>query len=99
MESKRKGEFESIKDVLEHLIHDTNLERGLDEIAMDDDWLAVMGKGVYTYTKEILYKNGQLTVRLSSSVLREELSYGKEKIINLMNEKLQKPLINRIKLL
>ena len=99
MENKRKGEFESIKDVLEHLIHDTNLEKGLDEIAIDDAWLAVMGKGVYTYTKEIVFKNGQLTVRLSSSVLREELSYGKEKIINLMNEKLQKPLINRIKLL
>jgi hypothetical protein len=35
-------------------------------------------------------------VSLSSSTLREELSYGKEKIINLLNDALEKDAIKKI---
>jgi hypothetical protein len=35
-------------------------------------------------------------VQLSSSVLREELSYGKEKIINMLNEELGKTIIKKL---
>ena len=41
-------------------------------------------------------KNGTLYIKLKSSALREELSYGKEKIIKLLNEKLKKDLIKKI---
>jgi hypothetical protein len=37
-------------------------------------------------------------VKLKSSVLREELSYGKEKIIKMMNEELGENLISKIML-
>ncbi|MDX1784359.1 MAG: DciA family protein, partial [Aequorivita vladivostokensis] len=37
-----------------------------------------------------------LYVQLSSSVLREELSYGKEKIVKLLNEELGKELIKKV---
>ncbi|MDG1052323.1 MAG: DciA family protein, partial [Flavobacteriaceae bacterium] len=37
-----------------------------------------------------------LYVSLSSSVLRQELSYGKQKIVDLINEEIGKNLINKI---
>jgi hypothetical protein len=35
-------------------------------------------------------------VQLSSSVLREELSYGKEKIIKMLNEELGKDIVKKL---
>ena len=55
-----------------------------------------MKNGVANYTTDINLKNGTLYVKLKSSVLREELSYGKEKIVKLLNEKLKKNLIKKI---
>ena len=54
-----------------------------------------MGNGVNNYTTNILLKQETLYVQLSSSVLREELSYGKEKIITMLNEHLGKELIKK----
>jgi hypothetical protein len=37
-----------------------------------------------------------LYIQLSSSVLREELSYGKERIVKILNEALSKELITKL---
>ena len=55
-----------------------------------------MGPGVANYTKEVILERDILYVQLSSSVLREELSYGREKIIRLLNEELGKNLIDKV---
>jgi hypothetical protein len=55
-----------------------------------------MENGVANYTTDITLNNGTLYIKLKSSVLREELSYGKEKIVKLLNEKLKKDLIKKI---
>jgi hypothetical protein len=56
----------------------------------------MMGKGVNTYTNSVKLHKDVLYVELSSSVLREELSYGKDKIINMLNESLGKNLITKL---
>jgi hypothetical protein len=55
-----------------------------------------MGNGVNTYTTEIQLKGNTLYVALSSAVLREELSYGKDKIITMINEELRKELVKQL---
>jgi len=57
-----------------------------------------MGQGVVSYTEKVQLQNKTLVISLSSSVLREELSYGKEKIITMMNEELGEELISKIML-
>ncbi|HBY67804.1 MAG TPA: DUF721 domain-containing protein, partial [Flavobacteriaceae bacterium] len=59
-------------------------------------WHAVMGSAISNYTTAIKLDREVLYVQLSSSVLREELSYGKEKILKLVNEELGKDLIKKI---
>ena len=55
-----------------------------------------MGSGVNNYTTAMEFKKDTLYVQLSSSVLREELSYGKEKIITMLNEAIGKPIISKL---
>lgn len=96
---KRTDEFLSIKDALHDMLQENKLQHGIDEIDVQKAWKAVMGKGVSSYTIQVELKNKTLLIKLTSSTLREELSYGKEKIIQMMNENLKKTVINKVKLL
>lgn len=94
--ARRKAENTSIGDVLKDFIQSNKLEKGLDKVGVKEAWHGVMGKAISNYTTNILLERDTLFVQLSSSVLREELSYGKEKIIKLLNEELGKELIKKL---
>ena len=55
-----------------------------------------MGNGVNNYTTNVSLQRDTLYVQLSSSVLREELSYGKKKIIKMLNEELGKDIVKKL---
>ncbi|MFK7747840.1 MAG: DUF721 domain-containing protein [Kordia sp.] len=93
---KRHTEHRTISEVLKDFVSENRLEDGLDKIDARDAWLKVMGNGVNTYTTNVLLKNDTLYVSLSSAVLRQELSYGKDKIIKNLNESLGKELIKTL---
>ncbi len=99
MSSKRNTEFLPIKDLMPNVLQENKLQKGMDLMAIKEAWSSVMGNGVVSYTQDVQFKNGTLVVKLLSSVLREELSYGKNKIVDLLNKKLNKPLIKNVKLL
>jgi len=81
------------------MLSENKLQHGIDQVDVQKAWKNVMGKGVSSYTIQVELKNKTLLVKLSSSTLREELSYGKEKIVQMMNENLKKTVIKRVKLL
>jgi len=89
----------SIKDIMNDVLQDNKLQKGIDLLTIKEAWAEVMGNGVVSYTNDLQFKNNILYVKLTSSVLREELSYGKDKIIKLLNEKLNKVLINNVMLI
>ncbi len=85
-----------IDRLIKSYIKENNLEDGLENIEVNNLWYETMKNGVANYTTDLNLKNGTLYIKLKSSALREELSYGKEKIIKLLNEKLKKDLIKKI---
>lgn len=91
--AKRFNEESPIGDVLKQFIQENRLQAGMDKIEVRDAWKNLMGNGVNNYTTEILLKGSTLYVALSSAVLREELSYGKDKIIKMINEELRKEIV------
>jgi len=99
MSIKRNTESVSIKDLMNNVLEENKLQKGIDLIKIKEAWAEVMGSGVVSYTQEVQFKNGSLLVKLTSSVLREELSYGKDKILTMLNKKLNKILIKNVKLL
>ena len=89
----------SIKEVMADVLQENKLQKGIDLVLIKEAWSDVMGSGVVSYTNDLQFRKGILVVKLTSSVLREELSYGKEKIAKLLNEKLNKMLIKSVKLI
>ncbi|WP_339894441.1 DUF721 domain-containing protein [uncultured Algibacter sp.] len=94
--AKRNNEHLSISDALKEFVETNKLEKGLNKVNVVDAWAKLLGNGVNNYTTSVNLERETLYVQLSSSVLREELSYGKEKIINMLNEELGKIIIKKL---
>ena len=95
--AKRNNNLLNISDALKNFVTENNLEKGLDKVNVRDAWAKLMGNGINKYTTAIELKKDILYVQLSSSALREELSYGNQKIITLLNEELGKDVIKKLK--
>ncbi|MBQ0735627.1 DUF721 domain-containing protein [Aquimarina celericrescens] len=93
---KRHQEHQSLSEVLKDFVTDNKLQRGLDKVAVRDVWEKIMGPAITKYTQNIKLERDTLYVQLTSSVLREELSYGKQKIIDNLNEELNRELIKKL---
>ena len=94
--AKRLSNQSSIPEVLQQFIQQNKLESGMDKIDVEQAWKSLMGNGVNSYTQEVILKGSTLYVKLTSAVLREELSYGKQKIISMLNEELRKEVVKEI---
>ncbi len=94
--AKRNKDNLSISDLLKEFVDTNKLQPGLDKVNVQDAWAQMMGNGVNNYTTAIQLERDTLYVQLSSSVLREELSYGTEKIIAMLNESLGKEVIKKL---
>ena len=76
---KREFEIKKVNSILNNLIENSSLKEGLNNIKIQTIWKKTMGDNINSYTSEITLRKHTLYINLSSSVLREELSYGKEK--------------------
>lgn len=85
-----------IGDVLKAIISDNKLQPGIDQVSVQDAWKSLMGNGVNTYTRAVALKGSTLYVELTSAVLREELSYGKDKIIQMINAELGREVVKEV---
>jgi len=94
--SKRLSNENSVGEVLKQIISSNKLESGMNQVAVADAWKSLMGNGVNTYTKQVTLKGSILYVDLTSAVLREELSYGKDKIIKMINEELGHEVVKQV---
>ena len=94
--ARRLSNDGTIGSILNEIIHVNKLQGGIDEVAVKHAWKNLMGNGVNTYTKNVLLKGATLYVELTSSVLREELHYGKDKIIKMINEELQREVVKEV---
>lgn len=93
---KRENENLSMKEALSAFIQKNKLEKGMDKVEVREAWVRLMGNGVNNYTTAIELRNDTLFISLSSSVLREELSHGKSKIITMINEEIGKQLVKKL---
>ena len=77
-----------IKDVLKHYIEEGRIGRGFKTNQIRDIWERCMGQAINLETKSISFNNGNLKIKVSSSVLKYELLQNKEQIIEMLNEEL-----------
>lgn len=94
--AKRHNDNLPISDILKEFVEANKLQSGLDKVDVRDAWAKMMGNGVNNYTTDVSLDKDVLYVALSSSVLREELSYGKQKIVDMLNESIGKKVVNKL---
>lgn len=94
--AKRINDHLSISEALQEFVSDNKLQKGLDKVHVREVWNSQMGPAIEKYTTALKLERDTLYVQLSSSVLREELSYGKEKIVKMLNEELGRELVKKI---
>ena len=96
--AKRLNDQNTVGDVLKHIIEVNKLQTGLNQIDVREAWKNLMGNGVNHYTQNVILKGSVLYVELSSSVLREDVSHGKSKIIAMINEELRRDVVRDVML-
>lgn len=94
--AKRNNDHLPISDIIKEFVDANHLQTGLNKVNVQEAWANMMGNGVNNYTTAVQLERDTLYVQLSSSVLREELSYGKEKIISMLNESIGKEVIKKL---
>lgn len=92
-DDKKLGEINSI------MIDSFELRNKMIEISIQKLWVNLMGKTISRYTEKIEFKKGELRIFIQSSSLKNELSLGKDKIQNLINQKLGSEKVKTVKIL
>src|SRR3970040_1648170 len=94
--AKRLNNQSTVGDVLKQIIQVNKLQPGMDQMDGKYAWKNLMGNGVNSYTQNVVLKGSTLYVELTSSVLREELSHGKSKIVAMINEELRRDVVTAV---
>ena len=86
----KRGELKKISTIIDDVFSQKHFRIGIDNLKVQEAWIKTMGENIQKYTYRVMYKKGILYVKLKSSVLKEELTFEKTKVIKLINEELGK---------
>ena len=95
---RRVNNEEELGGVINRLLRAYGLEEGYYTAAVTTYWEKFMGPAVARHTGKIKIEKGILKVQITSAALRQELSYGKENIIQALNKEIGHRLIQRVEI-
>ena len=87
-----------LKKIVENLFKDKRLETKYIETKVPIIWEAAVGKYIADRTVKMFVKNHTLFVYMSSAPLKQEMNFNKEKLIAVVNEKLESIYIKSIEI-
>ena len=87
---------QSLKEVINELLAAYRLDVKLHEVRLINSWETLMGISVAKHTTRIYINKKTLFVELNSAALRNELSYSKTKLVELLNKEAHHVVINEI---
>ena len=93
---KRTSNEAPLKEVIDRWLRAYRLDGKMKELDIIAAWPDMMGTAVAHRTKEIKIRNKTLYLKMDSSVMRDELAYGKQVIIERVNEKAGSEIINDV---
>ena len=85
-----------IKDLVNIFLKKNKLKKGLLDLEVKKVWFELMDNGIANYTLNVNLRNKTLYIKLSSPALKQELSYGKEKLMDLINKKFDEEIVQKI---
>ncbi len=92
----RKSNTQKINDVITDYLKEFRLEQKLFEARIIKSWPVIVGPTISRQTEKLYIRNGVFYVHLTSPVLRNELSYMKTRIMEVLNEQAGRKVINKV---
>ena len=92
----RGNNTNNIGDIIRKLMKSPKLAEKMDELDALDVWKELIGDNLKKFVVSAKMYKGNLYVKLSSSVLRNELSYKKGELKEQINQKLGKEIVKEI---
>ena len=96
MKKFRFKESYSVRSIIQKISYNKLLGGGLSKVFLNKVWSNVIGENVSQYTENIYIKDNTLFLKINSSVLKQELSYGIDKIIENFNKEVGSNEIKKI---
>ncbi|MDG2372466.1 MAG: DUF721 domain-containing protein [Flavobacteriaceae bacterium] len=94
--SNRKFEAQKLSEVLNQFSSLKPIAKGLEELKINKLWKQIMGENISVYTERVKLEKAVLYVKIKSPTLKEELRFGENRIIKLLNQNLKNKLIKKI---
>ncbi len=92
----RKSNTQKISEVISEYISEMRLSRKLGEARVISSWPVIVGPAIAKQTEKVYIRNGVFYVHLKSPVLRNELSYMKTRIMEVLNEQAGDKIITKV---
>ncbi|MCG6190975.1 DUF721 domain-containing protein [Maribellus maritimus] len=92
----RRNNTQSLSEVLQEYIREMRMERKLKEVDALHYWEELLGKTISNYTTNIYIARKVLYVKISSSVVKNELLMMREEIRQKINEKAGEEIVQKI---
>ena len=92
----KRDNTQKLSSIINKVINKNNLRHKIDQLNIIDIWRDIIGENIHTYVKEEKVKDYTLYIKLKSSVVRNEISYNKSRIIEKINKKVGKQAIKEI---
>lgn len=84
----RKSNEISLKEALANMVNALGMKQGIYQNKIEQIWGEKMGATISTHTKEIKLRKNKLYLTIDSSSLKQELTYSREKIAEMLNQAL-----------
>jgi hypothetical protein len=91
----RKNDI-SLGEAIDLFLKNQKVGNEVHEARMQSYWPELMGASVARQTERLWFKDGTLHIKLTHPILRRELQFSKEKIVEEMNKILLTPIVQDI---
>ncbi len=88
----------SLGDALRNLLKKNNLEENINEHRINEAWKKTVGEYCSKQTASVRFSKGELTVKITSAIVKQELLYSRTEIILKINEILGTELVKTIRI-
>lgn len=92
------SDFKPLGKVLEDLLRTYRLQSKVNEVNLVREWEKIVGPLISSKTEKILLKNNILHITISSAPLKQELTYSKDQIMKLVEDRFGKDYVRGIEI-
>lgn len=92
----KKSNEQDIGSALKQLFKSYHLDEKLNAVRIKEMWGEIMGKSIQAYTSDIRFKDGILTIWISSAPLKQDLLFSREQIATRINDEIGERVVREV---